>query len=253
MDKILATVLISILCTALALAEEETLSVAAAAGIQSHFPELQAAFEKESGIRIEPVFSSSGKIAAQVEQGAPFHVFVSADTRFPESLYKSGLAVTAPKVYVYGALAAWTLGDADLRKGLPAALKAPSVRKIALANPKTAPYGRAAVEAQKHYKLLPGLQRKLAYGETVPQVNQFVSTQAAEIGLTAKATELTKELQGKGQWFEIPAGAYQPIAQAAVILKTGQEQHPVAAKQFFDFLYSPTAREIFAHQGYRLP
>lgn len=253
MNKILASCFLFLLCTTLAWAEAEALSVAAAAGIQSNFPELQAAFEKETGIRIEPVFSSSGKIAAQVEQGAPFHVFVAADTSFPESLYKSGLAVTAPKIYAYGALAAWTLGDADFRKGLPAALKAKSVRKIALANPKTAPYGRAAMEALEHYKLLPALQGKLVYGETVPQVNQFVSSQAAEIGLTAKSTLLTKELQGKGHWLEMPAEAYQPIAQAAVILKTGQEQRPAAAKRFFDFLYSPAAREIFTRQGYRLP
>jgi molybdate transport system substrate-binding protein len=244
---------ICLLATAPPLAARDTLTVAAAAGIQANFPELKQAFEQESGIEIEPVFTSSGKIAAQVEQGAPFDVFVSADVSYPEHLYKSGLAVTPPRVYVYGALVAWTLGDVAFDRGLTAVLKAPGIRKIALANPKGAPYGRAAMEALRHYRLLPALQEKIVYGETVPQVNQFVLSQAAEIGLTAKSTVLTAALKDRGHWMEIPEEAYRPIAQAAVILKHGEEHRPAAAKRFFDFLFSRTARDIFARQGYRLP
>ncbi|MEN3291747.1 MAG: molybdate transport system substrate-binding protein [Burkholderiales bacterium] len=230
----------------------DTLTVAVAANVQYAFDDLQAAFSKETGHQIKPVYNSSGKFVAQIMNGAPFDVFLSADMEFPEKLYKEGFAAGAPKVYAYGALVLWTMKDLDL-KNWQRVLAGAAVGKIAVANPKTAPYGRETINALQYFKLHDTIKPKLVFGESIAQTNQYIHSRAADAGFTAKSVVVSPEMQGKGTWIELPKGSYQPIAQGALILKHGQQTKPEPAQQFYDFLYSAKARAIFERYGYLLP
>jgi molybdate transport system substrate-binding protein len=179
-------------------------------------------------------------------------VFVSADTEFPEALYKEGFAATQPKIYAYGVLVMWTTKDLDVSKGLPLLTDA-RIQKIAIANPKAAPYGRAAVEALESAKLKTAVESKLVYGESISQATQFVDSGAADIGFVAKSLVIAPELAGKGRWVEVPKNSYQPIAQAVVVLKHGAETQSESAKKFVDFLFTTKAHAIFEKYGYLLP
>lgn len=234
------------------LATAVPLTVAVAANVKFAFDELQAEFKKSTGIEISAVVASSGKIAAQVKGGAPFDVFLSADMEFPEALHKDGLAASSPRVYAYGVLVLWTLGPLDLSKGMKV-LTAPAVNKVAIANPKLAPYGEEAMRALDYYKLRAAVEPHLIYGESIAQVNQYIDTQSASIGFTAKSVVLAPQLQGRGKWIEVPRESYQPIAQGVVILKHGAESNAAAAQRFVEFLGSAKARSIFEKFGYLLP
>ena len=230
----------------------ETLTVAVAPNVKYAFDDLQAEFKKETGIDITPVFSSSGKITAQVRHGAPFDIFMSADMGFPETLYKNGYAAEPPRIYVYGALVLWTMKDLDMGKGVEL-LKDSTVKKVAMANPRAAPYGKEAIKVLKYYKLYDTVEPKLVYGEDVSQTSLYIASRAADIGLTAKSVVVSPEMKGKGKWIEIKKESYDPIAQGVVILKHGRVTNAVAAQRFHDFLFSPKARAIFEHYGYVLP
>ncbi|MFA5059406.1 MAG: molybdate ABC transporter substrate-binding protein [Candidatus Omnitrophota bacterium] len=228
------------------------LTVAVAANVQYTFEELKTEFEKETGISIKPVFGSSGKFTAQIENGAPFDIFLSADMEYPQALEKEGLTSNAAKVYAYGTLVVWTMNNIDLTRGIEI-FSDPSVKKISIASPKTAPYGRQAVNALKHYSLYPKVKKKLVYGENIAQTNQFITTKAADCGITAKSIVLAPNMKDWGQWIEIEKNAYEPIAQGAVILKYAQKNNLEDAQKFFDFLFSNKAKEIFKRYGYILP
>lgn len=230
----------------------ETLTVAIAPNVKFAFDDLQAEFKKESGIDLKPVYAASGALTAQIKNGAPFDVFVSADMSFPEEVFKSGFAAAPPKPYAYGILVLWTAKDLDLANW-KALLADPRVEKIAVPNPKTAPYGREAMKLLAHLKLDETLKAKLVYAESIGQSASYVQTRVVDVGFNAKSVAASKEMQGKGKWMEIREAPVEPIAQGAVILKHGQETSPAAAKKFFDFLYSPKARAIFAAHGYLLP
>jgi molybdate transport system substrate-binding protein len=234
------------------LAQAEPLTVAVAANVKFAFADLQQAFTRESGIQVKSVFGSSGKLTAQIKSGAPFDAFLSANMKYPENLYKSGLAITEPKVYANGVLVLWTLNPLDLGKGIQV-LNDPAVQKIAVANPRLAPYGREAINALKHFKLYAALESKLIYGENISQVSQYIDSKSADIGFTAKSVVLAPQLAGQGKWIELPRDSYQPIAQGVVILKHGVQTNPAAANRFLEFLASPAARSIFEKYGYLLP
>lgn len=228
------------------------LTVAVAANVQYTFEELKAEFQKETGINIKSIIGSSGKFTTQIENGAPFDVFLSADMDYPKTLKKEGLTYNDPKIYVYGMLVLWTMNDVDLSSGIEA-VASPAVRKIAIASPNTAPYGRQAVNALKHYNLYNQVNKKLVYGESIAQANQFITTKAADIGFTAKSVVLAANMKDKGKWIEVEKDAYDPIAQGAVILKHAQKENLDDAQKFFDFLFSDQAAEIFKKYGYVLP
>ncbi len=228
------------------------LTVSVAANVQYTFEELKAVFEKETGISVKTVIGSSGKFTAQIENGAPFDVFLSADMDYPKTLHKEGLTVNAPKIYAYGALVIWTMTDVDLSGGIDVLADA-NVKKIAIASPKTAPYGRQAVNALKHYDLYSHVGKKLVYGESIAQANQFITTKAADVGITAKSVVLAPQLKDKGQWIDVPKEAYEPIAQGVVILKHAERGNIGEANKLFDFLFSEKAGEIFKKYGYTLP
>ena len=228
----------------------QPLRVAVAANAQFVMEQLKEAFQKKTGVPMELIVSSSGKLTTQIQQGAPYDVFLSADMKYPQKLHKAGLTTAAPVVYAYGSLVLWTLGNLPLTADLRV-LSNPAVRHIAIANPATAPYGEAAISFLTYRKRLDPIKPKIVYGESIAQVNQYVLTGAAEVGFTAKSVVLDPSLTQRGHWIDLPATGYSPIAQGAVILKR-TSQLP-AARQFVQFLRSPVARRILQQFGYRSP
>ncbi|MBC7920355.1 MAG: molybdate ABC transporter substrate-binding protein [Ferruginibacter sp.] len=220
--------------------------VAVAANAQFVMEKIGQAFREESGQEAQLIVSSSGKLTAQIQNGAPFDVFLSADVHYPAALHRAGLTQAAPRVYAYGTLVLWTAANLDLSKGV-AVLTRAECRKIALANPKLAPYGGAAVDALTHAGLYERVRTKLVYGESIAQVNQYVLSGSASAGFTAKSVVMDPALKGKGTWIEVDRKAYQPIAQGAVLLKGARSP---AARKFYDFLFSARARAIFQQYGY---
>jgi molybdate transport system substrate-binding protein len=231
---------------------QEKITVAAASNMQFVLGKIKTVFEKESGLRVEVIAGASGKLAAQIREGAPFDVFVSADMVFPQELARGGFTTADPRPYATGLLVLWTLRN-DLKPdaGLKV-LQTEAVKKIAIANPKTAPYGAAAEEVLKKYDLSEKLRPKLVYGENIGQTQQFVATRAADIGFVAKSLVLSDDLTEKGSWVDIDASAYAPIVQGAVLLKHGSEKPKPAAARFYEFLFSANCRQILKQYGYKV-
>ncbi|GHD57062.1 molybdate ABC transporter substrate-binding protein [Jeongeupia chitinilytica] len=228
------------------------INVAVAANLQYTFDDLARAYKAETGLDVNPSYGASGKFFAQIGNGAPFHVFLSADANYPQKLDAAGLTLEPSKVYAHGALVLWTLKDLDLKQW-DKLVREPGIERIAVANPETAPYGRAAVQTLAHFKLTEATHSKLVFGESIGQTNQFISTRAADLGFTAKSVVLSTEMQGKGRWLELPAAAYEPIAQRAALLKYSADHDTADAKRFYQFLFSPKAQDIFKQAGYKLP
>ncbi|MBV8665827.1 MAG: molybdate ABC transporter substrate-binding protein [Burkholderiaceae bacterium] len=245
-SKAIAAILL--LCTS-AVVCADPLNIAVAASLQYVFKDLQAEFKKVSGQDVHASFNASGKFAAQIMNGAPFDVFLSADVEFPAKLYEAGFAVEKPKVYAFGALVLWTMKNLDLRDW-GRTVSAAGLGKIAVANPQTAPYGRATMTALSRAGLDAVVKDKLVFGESIAQTNQYIYSGVADVGFTAESVVLSPELAGKGKWVALPRNAYEPIAQGVVILKHSQQANAALARQFVDFLFSGAARTILANAGY---
>ncbi len=235
-----------------AITHAEPLTIAVAANVKYAYDELAVEFTKTTGIAVQSVLGATGKLAAQVKNGAPYDVLISADTETPDILFKDDFATAPPKIYAYGTLVLWTKNELDLSQGL-AILSDSKIQKIAIANPKLAPYGRAAKQSLEQAKLYAAVEAKLVYGENISQAAQFVASGAADIGFIAKSIALAPEMAGKGRWLDVPKTSYEPIAQAVIVLKHGAETQAKNAQRFVDFLFTPAARKVFAKYGYTLP
>lgn len=230
----------------------QKLTIATAANMQFAMEALSQSFTDGTGIECEIIIGSSGKLTAQVQQGAPFDIFISADMKYPTALYNSGMTIDTPKVYAYGNLVLWTTVKNihfNNFENCISLLASDTVRHIALANPKTAPYGEAAIEVLNHYKLFGKVEHKLVFGESIAQTNQFITTQAAEVGFTAKSVVLSPKMSGQGRWAAIDSDIYTPIAQGVVVLKQAKNRLP-NAKKFYNYLFSEKAKEILNNFGY---
>lgn len=228
------------------------ITVAVSANFQFAIQEIAREFKAANRIRVKTVVNSSGKLTAQIRSGAPFDIFLSADMKYPQTLFASGDAATPPKIYAYGSLVLWTLKNIDLTRGI-AMLTDENIQNVAIANPQTAPYGSAAVAALKHAGIYEKIKPKLVFGRNVSQTNQYVFAKAADIGLASQSVVHSPRMRGVGRWVPVDSTAYQPIAQGAVILKYGEKQHPDETQKFLDFLFGKTARAILKKYGYRLP
>ncbi len=229
------------------------LTIAVAANVQYAMQDLQAAYEKKSGEKISVILGSSGKLTAQIQNGAPYHVFLAADTAYPDNIIKSGQAVSPPLVYAKGSIVFWTNEPNNLpadSSALAGFLKKANLKKIALANPRVAPYGEQTVNFLKKNGIYNDVKDNLVYGENLSQVNQFVISKAASGGFTAKSVVLSPAMKGKGRWLDLPSSDYEPIEQAMVILKKGSDEMPEQSKNFFDFIMSDEATAIFEKYGY---
>ena len=225
----------------------QQLRVAVAANAQFVAVKLKEAFKQETGIEADLTVSSSGKLTAQIEQGAPFDVFMSADMKYPQELGSKGFTTDSPKVYAYGALVIWSLQKRDLSKGL-LVVTDDDIKKIAVANPKLAPYGEAAITALTKENLLPKAEPKIVY-ESISQVNQYLLSSAADIAFTAKSVVLDSAMLNKGNWIEVNKKLYQPIAQGVVVIKGSANGD--AAQKWYRFLFGKKAKVIFAKYGYK--
>jgi molybdate transport system substrate-binding protein len=233
-----------------ALASAQTLTIAAASDLQAVLPALARNFEQQTGVMTRLTFGSSGNIFSQLQNGAPFDVFLSADLGYPQQLIQGGQAV-ADTLYEYasGRIVVWARKDAglDMQRGL-AMLSDSRVRKVAIANPEHAPYGRAAVAALRHENLYDAVQPKLVLGENISQAAQFVQSGNADAGILALSVALAPALQPVGVYREIPSAFHPPIRQAAVVLRSSN--HQKKARDFLEFLKRPESLKLLADFGF---
>jgi len=229
--------------------EEKRLIIATAANVQFAMDEIIEAFEAETGIDCEMVVSSSGKLTAQIQKGAPYDVFISANMKYPNTLFENGFAIQKPRIYGYGKLVLWSMMKID-NLSLDWILS-DDVQRLAVAIPTTAPYGKAAIDALIHFDFFEKIKSKLVYGESISQVNQFILTQSAQTGFTAKSVVLSPRLKGKGKWIELPSTSYQPIEQGVVVIKRNDKTKLEEAEQFYQFLFSEKAKTILEKYGYQ--
>jgi molybdate transport system substrate-binding protein len=224
--------------------------VAAASDLQVALPELASRFGRATGFRVQAIFGSSGNISTQIKNGAPYDVFLSADIEYPRHLVELGLGTRdALAAYARGRLVLWSRNDSkvDLKQGLKV-LNAETVRRIAIANPAHAPYGRAAVAALRHEGMYDRVRGRLVLGENISQTAQFAESGNAEVGLIALSLALGPSLRAAGRYVEIPATFHPPIEQAALWLKSAR--NPTAARQFVEFLQQPASREYLQSMGF---
>lgn len=253
MKKPLAALALALCCLA-ALGAQEKVSIAAAANMSSVAPSLGEIFAKKyPSYKAEFSFGASGALVTQILNGAPFQVFLSADTSFPQKLVDAGRTAGPVKVYAVGALILLSTKKLDFSKGL-AVLADPSVSQFANCNPETAPYGKAAQEALANSGLLEVVKSKLVVAQTVTQALQFTLT-STDAGFVNKSAIYSKEVAPYNQegvhWIAVDPKLYSPINQGFVVIKRDAAAPAVAA--FADFLASPEARAIFASFGYALP
>lgn len=231
------------------------LVVAMAADLRFVEVELEQEFERlNPGIRLEPTFGSSGELFAQMMNQAPYDVFLSADQDYPQKLVAQRVAKADSFFrYAVGHIVLWVRNDSPLQVETAGAeiLKDPRLNKFAIANPKTAPYGRAAAAALKQLGLYDELQSKLVLGKNVAQTAQFAESGAADAAVIGLSLASSREFAGKGKYWRFPADTYPRMDQAGVILE--HTQHAVAARKFCDFLQSPPATEIFKKYGFGMP
>jgi len=228
----------------------QEITVASAADLQFAFRDVAARFEKETGKHVKLIFGSSGNFFTQIQNGAPFDLFFSADIDYPKKLEAADLAEPGTLYpYATGKLVLWVRNESklDLSRGLRVLLD-PSVGKIAMANPEHAPYGRAAVAAMRHEGVYDKVSGKFVLGENISQTASFVVSGSADIGIVALSLALAPSIKEKGRYVEVPANEYPPIEQAAVILKTSGNKQ--TAQQFLAFVKSPAIAELLRQYGF---
>ncbi len=230
----------------------QPLRVAAASDLQTVLPEIAERFQKESGHQVTLSFGSSGNFSTQIQNGAPFDVFFSADVDYPKRLEAAGL-VAPGSLYEYavGKIVVWARRDAgfDAARGLLSLTDA-RIRRIAIANPAHAPYGRAAVAALEHEQLYARVKAKLVLGENISQAAQFVQSGNAEAGLIALSLALAPALRD-GVRYDIPTDWYPPIRQAAVVL--GRSQQKAVASEFLAFITRADIVRLLQDFGFTPP
>jgi molybdate transport system substrate-binding protein len=231
--------------------KKPVITVAVAANVQFAMQELEAAFEARYPIQVETVISSSGKLAAQIMQGAPYSIFLAANMEYPDKVKSAGYAASKVEPYAEGTLVLWTTKSISLDSTL-AILVHPSTGKIAIANPKNAPYGKEAINALKYFERYDAALPRLVYGESIAQTNQYILSGVVDAGITAKSAVMAPAVSGAGKWVSIPAKAYQPIRQGAIITRYGIEQEEAASRQFWSFLFSSEAQRILSEYGYKV-
>ena len=236
-----------------AAAHAKEITVAVAANVSYALDDLKAAFAKEHpDIKVRTIIGSSGKLTAQIRNGAPFQIFISADMSYPLALFEQKIAITKPQVYARGVLALFSPKPHNFSKGL-FLLDSPAIRRIAVANPNTAPYGKAAVEALKNSGLFARIKPKIIFAESISQTVAYAMT-AADIGMIAKASLYSPKMQRfeKGRhWIAVDPSLYTPIDQGIVLLKNAKND--ASCRAFYNFILSPQARAIFQRYGYMLP
>jgi len=231
----------------------EEVTIAAASDLNFAFKEIVAEYEKTTGNHVKLTLGSSGNFFAQIQNGAPFDLYFSADIAYPRKLEEAGLTVPGSLYqYAVGRIVLWAGKGShlDISKGLEV-LREPTIKKVAIANPKHAPYGRAAVAAMEYFKVYDQVKDKLVLGENISQAAQFVESGAADVGIIALSLALAPPMQAAGHYWEIPADAHPPIEQGAVMLMVGKNQE--SAKAFLSFIQGVEGQAMMKHYGFIVP
>ena len=250
--KIFLVAVFSLSC-AFAVNGQTPLRVAAAADLEPVLPPILAQFEQSTGIHAEATYQASAMLTTQIQNGAPFDLFLSADTGYPRRLIDAGLADAAgtadsstPIVYAKGTLVLWTRNDSHLTPSLDL-LRSPDLKRLAIANPDRAPYGRAAVAALTSLKLYNALKPRLVTAENISQTAQFVDSGNADAGLISLTSALTARLSASGSYFVMPRELYPPIEQGTVIITRTTQRAQV--HQLLDYLLSAPIQAQLAKAG----
>jgi molybdate transport system substrate-binding protein len=243
---VLAIALVAPFCAA------QEITVAAAADLQSAMQEVAARFQKETGKTVKLIYGSSGNFFQQIQNGAPFDMFFSANLDYPKKL-EAG-ALTEPGTfyqYAIGKIVIWVPNDSklDVSSGLRSLLN-PSIKKIAIANPQHAPYGQATVAAMKKEEVYDKVVDKFVLGENISQTASFVISGSADVGIVALSLALSPNMKDKGRYGEIPPGEYPPIEQACVILNSSKNKE--TARQFLSFVKTSAVADILRTYGFEV-
>lgn len=226
------------------------INIAVAANVSYAIDELKAEFAKSyPDTKVQVTLGSSGKLTAQIKNGAPYGLFMSANMKYPQALFKDGIATTEPLVYAEGALAYLSVKKLDFTQGIKL-LESTNIQKIAIANPKTAPYGKATVEALQNAGVYEKIKSKLVYAESISQTVAYSIT-AADIGFIARSSLYSvnmRQYKKNINWADVDASLYAPIKQGIVLLKS--KKNASEYKEFYDFILSNEAKEIFKKYGY---
>jgi molybdate transport system substrate-binding protein len=228
----------------------QAITVAAAADLQFAMQDVGARFQKQTGKEVKLIYGSSGNFFQQIQNGAPFDMFFSANLDYPKKLESAGLAVSGSYYqYAKGKIVVWVPNESklDLSSGLQVLMN-PSIKKIAVANPQHAPYGQAAVAAMQNENIYDKLKDKFVLGENISQTASFVVSGAADVGIVALSLAISPNMKDKGRFAEIPAAEYPPIEQACVILSSSKNKE--TAKQFLSFIKTAEVADTLRTYGF---
>ncbi|WP_281612542.1 molybdate ABC transporter substrate-binding protein [Flammeovirga sp. SubArs3] len=220
--------------------KRSTLKIATSANMNFVIRELVQEFNKETSIECDIILSSSGKLYHQIKEGAPYDVFVSADMKYPQQLFEEGKTLKSPDIYTKGTLVAWTIKPIELRNMDD--IFSASIHKIGIANPKTAPYGVAAISAI-HEVFGTNLDEKLVYGESISQITRYVHSGSVDVAFTSLFIANSPSLKNVGHWVKVPNELYPKINQGAVVIKGNDEEN---AQLFLNWLMSKKGQDIIA-------
>ena len=228
----------------------QEITVAAAADLQFAMQDIAARFEKDTGKKIKIVYGSSGNFFQQIQNGAPFDLFFSANLDYAKKLEGAGLAESGTLYqYATGKIVLWAPSGlkVDVSGGLKA-LTDPAVRKVSIANPEHAPYGQAAVAALQKENVYEQVKSKLVMGENISQAASFVLSGSADAGIIALSLALAPTMKDKGRYVEVPAADYPPIEQGCVVLKSSQKKE--AAIAFLEYMKTQTSAAVLRNYGF---
>ena len=234
------------------LAAAQTLRLAAAADLQPAMPPILQEFEAKNHVHVDASYQSSATLTTQIQNGAPFDLFMAADLSYPQRIVAAGLADSDPPVvYARGTVVLWTRNDSPFRQLSVDTLRDPALKTIAIANAEHAPYGRAAEASLKSLGLYDQLKPKFVTAENIAQTAQYVDSGNAQVGLISLTSALTERLHASGHYIAMPRESYPPILQGAVVLKNSANR--TAAHQLLDFLLSPAVQKELAARGLEPP
>jgi len=246
MKTLISAALFLVLASCSAKKEVNKITVAAAASTQFAINEIARDFEKENDVKIEVITGSSGKLTTQILNGAPYDIFFSADMMYPQVLFEKNKCLSAPKIYGLGIPVLWSLDKELIFDEKGKFLLNENIKKIAIGNPKNAPYGRMAVKFYKDYGIYDSISLKLVYGESISLVNEYILNKTATIGVSALSVILSPQVSDKGVYMVL--GEQYRIKQGVVELNNNETS--AIKTKFLAYVFSEKGKKIFKKYGY---
>lgn len=230
-------------------ASAQSIIVAAASNIRYALTEISKLYEEKTGITVNTVFASSGKLTAQILHGAPYDIFISANKKYPLTLYEKGNTIDEPKALVQGPLIFWVKNTLNQKSPINE-LRNDEIKTIAIANPELAPYGSASLEVLKKAGIYETIREKLIFTESIAQVNQHIYLKSVDAAITSKSIIYVDSFYNLSSWIDIDISLYNPVVHYLVLIVNNKQDKMQAAKEFAEYLYQSEAIEIFSKFGY---